>query len=1190
MAEDGTIKILVELVRDEAEKSLSGFRKAAEKALDGVASAAKISAEAIAVVGAGLMATGGAAVKVGSDFEAAMSRVQAISGATGEEFESLKEQAVSLGATTAFSAKEAAVGMENLASAGFETAEIIEAMPGMLDLAASSGEGLAASSDIAASTLRAFSMEASRAGHVADVLAKNAAATNAGVYDTGEAMKYVAPVAAAMGISFEECTAAIGIMSDNAIKGSQAGTTLRSAMSRMAKPTKDMRTVMDALGISFYDSEGNMKSLADQISILKEATSGLTNEQRDNYLSTLYGQEALSGMLALINTGDEKLRGLTDCYRECDGAAKDMAETMQDNLKAKVEQMQGAMESLGIAVYYDLAEPLKDAADKGTESIERIYGAFTNGGMEAAIREAGNVFAELAAEAAKAAPDMVKASVEFIRAFTNGIVKNKKDVISAAKEIVFALADGISELLPKKIRDPVKDAIKEIRKSIEDGGIKKSVETFTKFMGNAGKAVGEITKKALPAFVKILDFAAEHIDVLAAAVATCVTAYGSFNVVSSATTILNASKAAFTAASAAVAAYNAAVLAAAASGEACTATLTLGQAAVGLLTGKITLATAAQTAWNAVMNANPIGLVITAVAALAAGIAIYKMATEDVVTTEDMQAIKLQELSDKVTEQKDKWKELEHAKSDQVSADLAVIGRTQELWKELQTLVDENGKVKDGYEDRASFITGQLNDSLGLEIEMTDGVIQKYGELSQSIDAVMEKKKAQIILDANEAQYSEALQKIREAEMNQAEAKRALDEQQIATGQAENAYLQERNRIQQECIEQGREMERGEEARLGALMVAFSQEKAALAEKQQLYNDTEQIISGYYSSISEYETLAAAIASGNSAQMQAAIEAVTCSFQTATTSNASELAAQVLNLETHADLMKQKLEEKMPYVTQELVDQAAEMAVKAKDEYDKSLANFDEYTECVSGLMDNLTGNMSQDEAEQLAVWLGMVADAEVNGKAISDEAEEMANTVIDNLDKMPAQTREIMKNAMTPMMEEMEKSEPSLFEKASGIANGILSRLRGAFDIHSPSKKTRKIFRYVMDGAELGLSDKEGGLYSKTEDIAGNIMDKFRGLDIGAVMKKVEHSVFGMSDRFIPSAVMEKVSLSRVAAEVGGTYTPGSDIDYNQIGRAVKMALDGIKVEIDGKEAGEILSPYTDQNIGKEEKWRERL
>lgn len=305
-----------------------------------------------------------AAVKTTADFEAQMSRVQAISGATGEDLQALEDQAIQLGASTKFSASEAAQGMENLASAGFSTQEIMAAMPGMLDLAAASGEDLAASSDIAASTLRGFGLEAEQAGHVADVLAKNAADTNAAVADTGEAMKYVAPVAAAMGISFEECAAAIGIMSDAGIKGSQAGTSLRGALSRLAKPTDVMQQKMDELGLSFFDGEGKMLSLSDMTAMLQDKLSGLTQEERNNALVTIFGQESLSGMLALMQAGSGRVDELTESYLNCDGAAAEMADTMQNNLKGQIEELSGTVETIAITIGNILLPYIKEAVDK----------------------------------------------------------------------------------------------------------------------------------------------------------------------------------------------------------------------------------------------------------------------------------------------------------------------------------------------------------------------------------------------------------------------------------------------------------------------------------------------------------------------------------------------------------------------------------------------------------------------------------------------------------------------------------------------------------------------------------------------------------------------------------------------------------------------------------------------------------
>ncbi|MFS0984778.1 phage tail tape measure protein [Enterococcus durans] len=322
-----------------------------------------------------LIGVGVAAAKVGGDFEEQMSRVKAISGATGDTFEQMKQQAIDLGAKTAFSAKESAAGMENLASAGFSAQEIMKAMPGLLDLAAVSGGDVALASENTATALRGFGLEASEAGHVADVFARAAADTNAEVGDMGEALKYIAPVANSMGISLEETAAAIGIMSDAGIKGSQAGTTLRGALSRLARPTKAMQDTMDNLGVSFYDADGKMKPLKTQVELLKKAFEGLTPEQQQNALVTLYGQESLSGMMALIDKGPDSLGKLTKSLKDSDGAADDMARTMQDNMNSSIEQMFGAFESAAIVIQKILAPSIKKVADAISGLVEKFVSA-----------------------------------------------------------------------------------------------------------------------------------------------------------------------------------------------------------------------------------------------------------------------------------------------------------------------------------------------------------------------------------------------------------------------------------------------------------------------------------------------------------------------------------------------------------------------------------------------------------------------------------------------------------------------------------------------------------------------------------------------------------------------------------------------------------------------------------------------
>jgi len=253
--------------------------------------------------------------------------------------------------------------MENLASAGFTTTQIMQAMPGMLDLAASSGEDLATSADIAASTLNGFGLAADQAGHVADVLAKNASATNAAVRDTGEAMKYIAPVAQEAGWSLESVTAAIGEMANSGIKGSSSGTTLRSMFTSLVKPSKEAADAMESMGFKAYDSNHKMKSLSDLITDLDKATAKMTTEQKENTIATLFGQEAMSGILTLIKQGSSGLDTLTDSYKNSDGAASEMAKTMQDNAKSSIEQMVGSLETAAIVVEETFAPKITELAN-----------------------------------------------------------------------------------------------------------------------------------------------------------------------------------------------------------------------------------------------------------------------------------------------------------------------------------------------------------------------------------------------------------------------------------------------------------------------------------------------------------------------------------------------------------------------------------------------------------------------------------------------------------------------------------------------------------------------------------------------------------------------------------------------------------------------------------------------------------
>lgn len=310
-----------------------------------------------------LLGLGVAAVNTAGDFEYSLSKVRAVTGATAEDMKVLKDAAIELGSTTSFSATEAANGMEFLGQAGYDTTQIIAAMPGILDLAAASGTELAQTAEIVSSSMNAFGLSAEQSSHFADVLAQAAASSNANVVDLGEGFKYVAPVATAFGMTLEETTAALSLMANAGIKGGQGGTALRGALTRLINPSDEAAIAMKELGINIADAEGNMLPFQEIMKMTRAGMSGLTEEQKNQAMATIFGQEALSGMMAVVNSTDEEFGKLTDGLVNSDGAAAEMAATMKDNLKGSIDNFSSSIEGVVIALGDRLIPTIRSAVD-----------------------------------------------------------------------------------------------------------------------------------------------------------------------------------------------------------------------------------------------------------------------------------------------------------------------------------------------------------------------------------------------------------------------------------------------------------------------------------------------------------------------------------------------------------------------------------------------------------------------------------------------------------------------------------------------------------------------------------------------------------------------------------------------------------------------------------------------------------
>lgn len=315
--------------------------------------------------GAAATAIGGAlgfAVKKSMDFEAQMDRVGAIAGANSKELKAMEKTALDLGASTSKSASEVAEGMELMAAMGYNANQIIAAMPGVIAAAEASGEDMALVAETVAAALNSFGLEAKEASRVADVLAQSANMSAAGIRDMQYAFKYAAPVAKSLGISLEELSAAVAIMSNAGIRGEQAGTTLRTALIRLSDPPKEAAAMLKELGVRIKDSSGKMLPFNQIIAQLSKSTEKMSNAQKLAALSTIFGTEAASGMLTVIEAGPEKFDKLTKSLENSAGASQEAAQKMKDNLKGSLEELQGAFETAQITIGNALAPAIQKVA------------------------------------------------------------------------------------------------------------------------------------------------------------------------------------------------------------------------------------------------------------------------------------------------------------------------------------------------------------------------------------------------------------------------------------------------------------------------------------------------------------------------------------------------------------------------------------------------------------------------------------------------------------------------------------------------------------------------------------------------------------------------------------------------------------------------------------------------------------
>ena len=1010
MAADGTIRISTELDSTKAQGAMAKFSGTAKSALKGVAVAAGAAGTAIS-------AMAGYAVKVGSNFEEGMSKVSAISGAAGGDLEKLTDKAKEMGAKTKFSATEAASAFEYMAMAGWKTEDMLNGIEGIMNLAAASGEDLATTSDIVTDALTAFGMSASDSGRFADVLAAASSNANTNVGMMGETFKYVAPVAGALGFSVEDTAVAIGLMANSGIKASQAGTSLRSIMSRLAKPTDDVQIAMDALGISLTDSNGNMKSLNEVMGDLRKGFANLSEAEKANMAATLGGQEAMSGLLAIVNASDEDFNSLQNAINNADGAAEAMAGTMQNNLKGSFTILGSALEGFGIQVYERVQEPLKKAVDEGTENVNRLARAFASGGLKGVVSEAGEIFSRFA--------DKVEGSSK------------------VAGEIIGPLRNIASEGM------------------------------------RLGKAV-------LPTATKAFKLLAENLDVAVPLLISGVAAIKSYTAAKTAASVIKKLSTAYQASAIAMELFIAANGTSAVATAASTGAITLKQVAVGLLSKQLGLATAAHAAFNAVVSANPIGLAVTAVAALTAGLVAYTVIADGA----DEKTYKLsnseKELINSCNDLTESLNGQRTAREENVqSIDMEYDGY-QHLLSELRTITDENGRVKDGYIERASFITGELSNALGTEIELTDGVIQNYQETVGALDEVITKKKAAALCASLEEEMASAYK-------NSQEALVAYKDAMVIAKEKEDALTEAQERLNDATAKWKNEkiisadaydaMKDAEQAVIDATD-AFNEASKAEDRARTSLNELSAEVNNYNAlmeatqngTVTEIETAMNALLSG----YQGYTEEMLATSETAKTSmleQASEMTGALSVLVSENGQMYQAFGE-----------EAANSAARAVSEFQK--------------LPDGIKEAIDSIGTDGAATMVAALSQADLDGK-LSEESRASYEAFMTGIADLPEGTRDALSKAVEGAMKGIDGFD-QVSKKAEEEGISFLDALRATLDEHSPSKATEEIFRLAMEGAAQGVDAGKESVLSKAGEFVTAFLGKFTETNVGATLHDI--------------------------------------------------------------------------------------
>ncbi|WP_418539826.1 phage tail tape measure protein [Massilistercora timonensis] len=1015
MASDGTIKITTELDNTRAEQALSKFGSLMKKGIAALG-VAKITSEVAQL--------GGYVVQTGIQFESAFAGVQKTVDATDDELAGFRQGIRDMAKEIPQTAAEISSVAEAAGQLGIKNEYLLSFSRTMSDLGVATNMSATEAATALARLANITQMPQENFGRLGSTivaLGNNLATTESEITEMGLRL---AGAGSQVGMTEAQILGLAGAISSVGIEADAGGSAVSTVMTKMQLAVEQggesLEQFANVAGMSAAEFQQAFRE--DAAEALVSFVEGLGNmESRgqsaiatlaDMEITEIRQRDALLRLAGAGNVLSESLGIATQAWDE-NNALTNEAEQRYQTLESQLQILKNNIDDFAISLYDGIRDPMAEVVSESIGYVQRLHDAFSAGGLSAVVSETGEVFNDVA------------------------------DDIAGTSQAAAGLVN------------PLRD------------------------VANVG---GNLARTVLPVLGDGAKFTAENFDAILPVLTGVVAGYKLYNTIGQKTaTVLKASTAA-TAALNKMEKANALLLVAQEGGLTTRQTLmALYNKQIPVTTAATGLWTKAQTALNTAMNANPIGVAVAgATALIAVGTAIKNIVTRETeAEREHSQALK--ESAEAATEnrkaaeeRKQAYEELVESQNTQAAGDVAQLDRLRSLNNELNTIVDANGRVKAGEEDRAAFITSQLSDALGVEISMTDGVINNYQELRGEIQSLIQQKRVEAVMSAQQAKYEEAvanqMQVAAEASANLTAMKQAENDvkrESAELSQLEEDYNQavlDGNKKQVSIL--GEKIKRQEED--------VAKAKEAYEENKKAYEGNSELLAQYANDIDMYTALAEAAATGNAEAIEAAISQITAGIKTASNATSEELQQQVVDVANMENLIRQEVEKGTPGFTQSMLTQAQSATTAALEEFAKAAPQ--------------TAAELAKVPPEAVAALVA----GDMRGQ-LSAEASGAVDGMLEQFDSLDDETREAFAQAIYGALEGLEGFD-QLKDPAEEGVEAFLESLRTALDEHSPSKKTEEIFRLAMEGAAQGIESGKEGVLTKAGEFVAAFLAKFTG------------------------------------------------------------------------------------------------